>query len=974
MLKTYTGEHIKVLGSIDVNVIYKNQKKQLPLLVVAGDGPSLFGRNWLQQIKLDWSGLHAVSAVSPKSLWQSVIDRHPDVFRDELGKVQGTTAKFYLKPDVKPKFLRARPVPYALREKVERELDRLQANGVIEPVQFSDWAAPIVPVMKKDGSVRICGDYKLTINQAAKTDTYPLPRIHDLFTSLSGGTTFSKLDLAHAYQQIPLEEDSKHYVTVSTHKGLYRYNRLPFGVASAPSIFQRTMENILQGLSGVTVYIDDILVTGKSTEEHLHNLETVLQRLEQAGLRLKREKCSFMLPSVEYLGYKISEKGLQPTDEKIIAIKNAPVPKNVSQLKSFLGLINYYSTFLPNLSHAFSPLYRLLQQTTPWSWEPEQQKCFEKAQAMLTSNHVLVHFDPEQELVLACDASPYGIGAVLSHRMSDGLDKPIAFASRSLAPAERKYSQIEKEGLAIVFGVKKFHQYLFGRHFTILSDHKPLQHLFSETKGTPTMASARIQRWAMALGAYDYSIAYKPGGQHANADLLSRLPLPDSPTNVPIPGETVLLMSALQSSPVTANQIRQWTTRDPLLAKVRDFILRGWRDTSENSLKPFQQRKNELSVESGCILWGNRVVVPPLGRKQVIDELHEGHPGISRMKSLARSFVWWPGMDNDLEEKVKECFNCQSTRHRPPPAPLHPWEWPERPWSRLHADYAGPFLGKMFLIVVDAYSKWLEVIPVSSATSLSTIEQFRSLFSVHGLPEVLVTDNGTVFTSSEFEDFMKRNGIRHVKSAPYHPASNGQAERAVQTFKENMKKQSKDSLNTRIARFLFSYRITPHTTTGTSPAELLFGRLPRSHLDLLKPTLAERVHKKQERQKENHDIHSKERKFHIGDAVFICDFPDRKHWLSGKITSVQGPCSYLIELEDGRVVRRHVDHIRACTSTSSSPPIDTSIVLNDSDDDLADIAISTPPLHEDSLPVSVEAPPPSLRRSKRISRPPDRYF
>ena len=199
-------------------------------------------------------------------------------------------------------------------------------------------------------------------------------------------------------------------------------------------------------------------------------------------------------------------------------------------LKSFLGLINLYSTFLPNLSHVLSPLYRMLQKTTPWSWGPEQQKYFKKARSMLTSNHVLVHFDPEKELILACDASPYGIGAVLFHHMPDGLDKPIAFASRSLAPAERKYSQIEKEGLAIVFGVKKFHQYLFGRHFTILSDHKPLQHLFSETKGTPTMASARIQRWAMVLGAYDYSISYKPGEQHVNADLPSRLPLPDSST------------------------------------------------------------------------------------------------------------------------------------------------------------------------------------------------------------------------------------------------------------------------------------------------------------------------------------------------------------------------------------------------------------------------------------------------------------
>ena len=306
--------------------------------------------------------------------------------------------------------------------------------------------------------------------------------------------------------------------------------------------------------------------------------------------------------------------------------------------------------------------------------------------------------------------------------------------------------------------------------------------------------------------------------------------------------------------------------------------------------------------------------------------------------------------------------------------PLDSWKRPERPWSRLHADYAGPFLGKMFLIVVDAYSKWLEVIPVSSATSLSTIEQFRSIFSIHGLPEVLVTDNGTAFTSTEFAEFMKRNGVRHVKSAPYHPASNGLAERAVQTFKESMRKQSKDSLNTRIARFLFSYRITPHTTTGTSPAELLFSRLPRSHLDLLKPTLAGRVLRKQEKQKENHDVRSKERTFQVGDFVFICDFPDRKHWLSGKIISTKGPCSYLVKLEDGRIVRRHVDHIRACTSNSCTPPTDVSAPLNGSDDDLADISIPTPPLHEDLSPVLVEAPQPTLRRSTRISRPPDRYF
>ena len=353
-----------------------------------------------------------------------------------------------------------------------------------------------MPVVKKDGSVRICGDYKVTVNQVAKTDTYPLPQIKDLFASLAGGTSFSKLDLAHAYQQIPLDDESKKYVTINTQKGLYRYNRMPFGIASAPSIFQRTIESILQGLPHVCVYIDDILVTGKTEDEHLQNLEGVLDHLEKAGLHLKLEKCAFMMPSVEYLGHKISATGLQPTDDKIEAIRDAPAPKDVTQLKSFLGLVNYYGKFLPNLSSILSPLYRLTQNQTKSS---EQEQSFQEVKSLLTSDCLLVHYDPDKELLLSCDASPYGVGAVLSHRLEDGQEKPIAFASRSLAPAERKYSQLEKEGLAIIFGVKKFHHYLFGRHFTILSDHKPLEYLFKESNAVPAMASAHYHMCARYL-------------------------------------------------------------------------------------------------------------------------------------------------------------------------------------------------------------------------------------------------------------------------------------------------------------------------------------------------------------------------------------------------------------------------------------------------------------------------------------------
>ena len=256
---------------------------------------------------------------------------------------------------------------------------------------------------------------------------------------MAGGKSFTKLDLAHAYTQIPLDELSKQYVTINTHKGLFRYNRLPFGVPAAPSIFQRTMEGLLQGIPYVSIYLDDILITGKSDEEHLATLDKVLSRLEEAGLRLKRSKCAFMLPSVEYLGHKISAKGLQPTGEKVRAVNEAPPPNNVSQLRSFLGLVNYYGKILPHLASTLKPLYSLLQKTKSFCWGPGQDKAFKEAKKLLTSQNLLAHFDATRELVLSCDASPYGLGAVLSHRALDGTDQPIAFASRTLSKAEQRY-------------------------------------------------------------------------------------------------------------------------------------------------------------------------------------------------------------------------------------------------------------------------------------------------------------------------------------------------------------------------------------------------------------------------------------------------------------------------------------------------------------------------------------------------------
>ena len=668
------------------------------------------------------------------------------------------------------------------------------------------------------------------------------------------------------------------------------------------------------------------------------------------------------------MGHIISGEGLQPSASKVAAIKEAPKPSSLSELKSFLGLVNYYAKFLPNSATLLAPLYKLLRNSESWRWNKEQQVAFEHIKDMLTAPTLLVHFDDSKPLMLSCDASPHGVGAVLSHVMDNQSDKPIAYASRSLNTAERRYSQLDKEALAILFGVSKFHHYLYGRHFIIYSDHKPLMHIFNQSKTVPVMASARLQRWALTLNSYHYTIKYQKGSHMGNADALSRLPLPDCPTTVPVPPETIGLLEQLASVPLTATQIRTMTARDPVLAKVKQYTQNGWpAKVTDEQLQPYSSKRDELSLEDGILLWGSRVVVPPQARHLVIEEAHGAHIGIARMKSLTRQFVWWPKIDSDLETKVRNCNMCQKFRSEPPQAVLHPWEWPKQPWVRVHADFAGPFLGKMFLILIDAHSKWIEVHITTSTTSSITIEKMRSTFATFGIPEVLVTDNGSNFTSSEFEEFLKSNGIRHIKTAPYHPASNGLAERAVQTFKAGMKKLTSGTLETRVARFLFTYRITPQTTTGVSPSELLFGHRLRCHLDFLRPSIDAKVRQNQCRQKELHDFHARDRVLVEGDSVLVKNFSAGEPWIPGVIYSKTGPSSFTVDLTDGRRVRRHLDQLRKNTAVT----VANESTITGTNDDLS-IPMSNPSTVE-SPPSDDSSEDSTLRRSTRTRHPPQRF-
>ena len=755
-------------------------------------------------------------------------------------------------------------------------------------------------------------------------EQYPLPKPEDLFTTLVGGQAFSKLDLSQAYLQVQLDEQSKHYLTVNTHQGLYRYTRLPFGVASAPALFQKMMDAVLQGIPGVICYIDDILITGKDEESHLRSLKEVFQRLEKHGFRLKQGKCEFLLPTIEYLGHQISKNGVQPLRSKVAAIEQAPTPTNTQELRSFLGLLNYYGKFIPNLSTILHPLNALLRADQKWIWNKDCTEAFHLAKRHLTSAQLLTHYDPTLPLTLAADASAYGIGAVISHSYPDGSERPIAFASRTLSPSEKNYAQLEKEALSLVFGVKKFHRYLYGRSFTLLTDHQPLTTILGPKKGIPSLAAARLQRWAILLSAYKYIIKYKKSQAHSNADGLSRLPLPATNSH-PGKEDSIFNVCQVQALPVSFRDIQQATRRDKLLGKVLSYTQMGWPNQVTWELTPYKARANEIGIEANCLMWDTRVIVPEKLQACVLKVLHKNHPGITRMKAIARSYFWWHRLDKSIEELAKSCTACQAIQVSTAVAPLHPWVWPDAPWKRLHVDFAGPFMGKMFFIIIDAHSKWPEVITMSATTAKHTIDALRSVFAHFGLPEQLVSDNGPQFTSEEFAQFMRDCGTKHIRCSPYHPSSNGLAERFVQTFKRAMRAGEKDepSIHRRLSDFLFSYRSTPHATTAITPSELFLKRQLRTQFDLLKPSTKGAVEARQAAQKANHDQHSRFRSFAIGTSVMVKDFRHSQQWIPGTIVQNLGPLTYQVDVGDGQLLKRHIDHLAqrqvptAKTSTTS---------------------------------------------------------
>ena len=915
-----------------VNVQFRGNSWTLPLFIVNCRFPTLLGRDWISKIfGTDWLdrfvdqiAVNQTHLVRSRSSFLEEIKKSK-VFDPGVGEVKGYEAALDLKPDAKPKFCKARPVPFALKEKLDTTIDKLVKSGQWIQVNHSQYASPIVPIVKEDGTIRVCGDYKCTLNPNLDTEIYPLPTLEDCFSPLAGGELFTKLDIKQAYNNLKLRPSDQKLATVNTHKGLFVPTRLPYGVSSAGAIFQRKMDQVLNGLDGVVCRVDDIAITGPNDEVHMKRVREVVNRLEAAGFRCRMEKCVFMAETIVFLGYEISKHGIKPKTCKVETLRKAPYPENQSQLISFLGAVQYYSRHIPNMSTIIEPLNKLRSSQSPWRFGEKEKQAFDKLKDLLSSDRILTFYDPKLPVKLDTDSSSVGIGGVLSHIMPDGQEKVIEMVSRTLSKAERNYSQVEKEALGIVWSIKRFHRYLYGRPFTLVTDHKPLETIFHPHKGIPQMGISRIVRWSIFLSSYQYQIKFRPTGKHSNADMCSRFPLPntecDSETDVCyVHGEEEAVKSVFSVHHVgdqvdrpllDAERVAKLTRYDPELSKVVHMIKDGWSDKdSSEKLKPYRDRRSELSVDNGCVLWGSRVIIPEKLRVDILDLLHSTHMGMVSMKSLARCYVWWPGLDAEIERTVRECEVCQMNQRKPPKSIPHPWVTPSEPWERIHLDFCGPFLGSMWMVVICAKTKWIEIVKMPNTKSPAVIRELRALFSRFGIPRVVVSDNGPQLTSDLMKEFMTRNGVKQIFIASYHPASNGAAEGLVGKFKAAMKRMivKNSDIMCNLANWLMAHRNTPHPTTGVEPSVAMLGRRARSAISLVHPlNSSKRRDKLIDHEQTVINSESETRQFEVGEKVLFYD-EHHKEWRSGVVTQQLGSKMFEIKSELGGV-RKHLDQV-----------------------------------------------------------------
>lgn len=808
-LYSYSGHQIQPIGQVEVDVEVGQNSARLEFLVVPDERKTVIGGESCLKLQL-LAKVNSVESVKFN------MQQYSDVFQG-LGCLEGEH-KIDINPNVYPVAHAPRKVPEPIRDKVIEELNRMETEGIIFRVdEPTDWVNSLVTVRKPDGSIRICID-PTDLNRAIRRAHYPLPTIESIAARIPNAKIFTTLDAQKGFWQIKLDRASSLLTTFNSPLGRYAFTRLPFGIKSAPEVFQAAMDRLLEGLEGVAVVMDDILVHAKDQEEHDRRLAAVLDRCRAKGLKLNEKKSQVSVSEVKYIGHVLSQEGVKADPRKVAAIRLLEPPTDKTGVRRVIGMVNYLTKFVPSLSEHLTELRKLTEKETEFVWSDRVNDSFQKLKEKLSTLPVLKYYDVDKPVVISVDSSKSTIGAVL---LQEG--KPVAYASKALTPTEINWSQIEKEMRAVVFGAEHFHGYIYGKRFQIETDHKPLISIVGRSLDK---VPPRLLNLLWKLMPYDVELYYKRGAELHIADTLSRATYSHGGQAEEIMSLEVDHLPVLNATEEQINGIQKATAEDKVLQELLPLIGDKWPEHKgdvDPELKGFWNVRRSLTHVNGIVFKDQQMVVPRSLRQSILEAIHQPHLGQTLSIRRARESVYWPGMSREIAETVQKCETCCQYQRKQQKEPLQPVEVPKLPWHTVGMDLF-QYGNQQFLIIVDYYSGFIEYSKLDTTTSQTVIRHSKSVFARWGIPLKVVSDNGPQFSSRAFREFAAEWQFEHRTSSPTYPQSNGMAERAVGILKRLLTKAEDPYLA------LLNYRNSPRGDGVPSPAARLLGRSTRTLL------------------------------------------------------------------------------------------------------------------------------------------------
>ena len=918
-LVSYSGHRLNTVGKVTLLVSTKNKYIPLEFEIVKDKSMPILGLKACLELNLI-SRLYSLNLNSKTATSEEILDCYSDVF-EGLGCLP-TEYKIRVDKNAKPVVNPPRKIPYALKNKVKNELNRLEKMRVIKKVtEPTEWVNSLVVVEKPNKSVRLCLDPR-ELNKSILREHFPMKTVEEVAAKVKNAKIYSVLDASNGYWQIRLTKDSQKYTTFNSPFGRYKYLRLPFGIKSSSEVFQRTISQILENIEGCEVIADDILIWGQDKEEHNRRLCAVLERIRQANMKLNRDKCKIGLSEVAYVGHTFGPDGLKPSSEKLRAIMEIPEPQNRTELQRFMGTVNYLGKFIPNLSGINQPLRQLLQKDIAWHWEEAQQQSFDELKRAITSAPVLAYYDEKEDIVLSVDSSKDALGACI---LQNG--HPIAYASKSLNKCEQNYAQIEKEMAAIVFGATKFHEYIYAKGpIHVETDHRPLESIF---KKPLSQMSPRIQRMMLKVQKYNLKVQYKSGRELYIADMLSRACVSKDETPICDEKYSMFSIENLPCSQSKLSALKEETLKDIELNILKDTISRGWPENKKQinpRITQYWNFRDEISYFDGLLLKGEKVIVPRSMQKAIIEQIHQkSHLGINKCINRLKDVFFWSGMSAQIKDIISQCSICNEFRGTQQKEPMLPHEIPTKPWEICATDLFE--LDKdTYIVIADYFSKFFEVKKISSSSSKTVINILKENFSRYGIPVILKSDNGPAYSSSEFRDFANSNGFEHITSSPRYSQSMGFIEKYVQICKNLLKKSKKSNSDPYLA--ILEYRNTPIEGINLSPTQMLMGRRTRTQLPvnekLLNPQydgvkVQNALKEKQHTQKYYYDRGAKPlQQLNPDDQIRV---RNENKWEPATVESkAKTPRSYVIRTERGQKLRRNRRHLMKTTENRSDEP------------------------------------------------------